>query len=97
MQLPGFLKRDPTAGPQFPEDPAGRGYATRGCIISCIAALFFWFIPIPVATIVWVFDLNGPFGDYMLMAIPFFFAVPIIGAGVAKLFGRRHRTNSCNR
>jgi hypothetical protein len=73
---------------------AGGGYATRGCIIGCIAALFFWFVPIPVATIVWLFDLKGPFGDYMLMAIPFFLTLPIIGAGIAKLCGRLHGTNS---
>ncbi|MFI5456051.1 MAG: hypothetical protein ACHRXM_11435 [Isosphaerales bacterium] len=95
MQLPGFLKRDPTEGPDLPEDRAGSGYATRGCMIGCLVALFSWFIPIPVATIVWVFDLKGPFGDYMLMAIPFFLALPIIGAGIAELFRRRHGTNSC--
>jgi len=52
----------------------------RGGVIGCLAALFFWFVPIPVVMIVWLFELKGPFGDYMLMAIPFLLTLPIIGA-----------------
>jgi len=89
MQLPGFLRQDPSEAPELPEDGATGGYATRGCLIGCLAALFFWFVPIPVAITVWAFDVKGPFGDDMLMAIPFFLALPIIGAGLGKLFGRR--------
>jgi len=33
----------------------------------------------------------------MLMAIPFFLTLPLIGAGIAELFGRRHGTKSRNR
>ncbi len=93
MQLPGFLRRGPSEGPELPEDGASFGHATRGFLIGCLAALFFWFMPIPVAMTVWAFDLKGPFGDYMLMAIPFFLTLPIIGAGIAELFGRRLGTN----
>jgi hypothetical protein len=97
MQLPAFLRRDPSEGPEFPEEGASRGYATRGCIFGCLAALFCWVVPIPVVTIVWVFGLKGPFGDYMLIAIPFFLASPVIGAIIAERFNHRHGTNSCHR
>jgi hypothetical protein len=97
MQLPGFLRRDLTETPELPEDGATRGSATRGCIIGCLAALFFWFVPIPVATIVWVFDLKGPFGDYMLLALPCLLMLPITCAIIAEQWGRRHGTNSCRR
>jgi hypothetical protein len=97
MQLPGFLRQDPSAGPEFPQDRASSSHATRGFLIGCLAALLFWFMPIPVAMTVWVFDLKGPFGDDMLMAIPFFLTLPMIGAGTGALFGRRRGTNSRNR
>jgi hypothetical protein len=97
MQLPGFLRRDLTETSELPADGATRGYATRGCIIGCLAALFFWFVPIPVATIVWVFDLKGPFGDYMIGALPFLLILPIVGAIIGEQHGRRNRTNSCQR
>jgi hypothetical protein len=58
-------------------------------MIGCVAALFFWFIPVPVAIIVWAFDVKRPFGDVMLMAIPFYLALPIIGAASAELLGGR--------
>lgn len=65
-------------------------YAKRGFIIGCFAALCFWIVPVPVGVIVWCFDLNGPFGDYMLMTLPFIVTLPIIGAGIAVVFwGRR--------
>jgi len=91
MQLPGFLRRYPSEAPELPEGGATSGHATRGGIIGCFAALVFWFIPIPVAAIVWAFDLQGPFGDHMLTAVPFYLALPILGAGIADLLGRRHR------
>jgi hypothetical protein len=97
MQLPGFLRKDLTEIRELPEDGATRSYATRGCIIGCLAALVFWFIPIPVAMIVWVFGLKGPFGDYMLLAIPYFLVLPIVGAITAKQRARRHGMNSCQR
>ena len=43
-----------------------------------------------MAAIVWLFDLPGPFGDTMLLAAPFYLALPIIGAGIAEWLGRRH-------
>jgi hypothetical protein len=54
-------------------------------------------VPIPVAAIAWLFDLQRPFGDSMLMAIPFYLALLIIGAGLAELLGRRRATRSCRR
>jgi hypothetical protein len=97
MQLPGFLRRDLTETPELLEDGSTRGYATRGCIIGCLAALFFWFIPIPVAVIVWLFGFKGPFGDYMLLAMPCLLMLPIVGAIIAEQWGRSHSTNSCQR
>jgi len=80
MHLPGFLTREASEGPQLPKERGSRGYAVPGGIFGCLAALFFWFVPIPVIAIVWLFDLTGPFADYMLMAIPFLLMLPIIGA-----------------
>jgi hypothetical protein len=93
MQLPGFLIRDPSEGPDLPEEASRRAYATRGCVIGCIAALFFWVVPIPVATIVWVFGLKGPFGDYMLEAVPCFLALPLVGGGIGLLVRRYRRAS----
>jgi hypothetical protein len=59
--------------------------------------LFLWFVPIPVAAIVWLFDLQRHFGDIMLMAIPFYLALPIVGAGLAELPGRRRAARLCRR
>jgi len=89
MELPSFLKQDPTPKPAFPEedDHESRGYALRGCLLGFILALVFWFVPIPVGVVVWALALKGPFGDYMLMAIPFFIALPVIGAGIGELYG----------
>jgi hypothetical protein len=97
MQLPVFLKRDPTEGLEFLDDRASRGFATRGWIIGCFAALLIWFIPIPVAIVFWLFDIRGPFGDTMLMSIPFLLALPIIGAGIAEMIRRRVGANSSSR
>jgi hypothetical protein len=97
MQLPGFLTRDPTDGPPSPDDRESGGHTALGCILGCLAGLFFWFVPIPVVIVVWAFGLEGPFGDKMLMAIPFFLALPIIGAGIADLLGRRRRARRCRR
>ena len=91
MQVPDFLRQDPTQGPAFPEegDSKSRGYTVRGCLLGSILAILFWFVPIPVAAFVWVLGLKGPIGDYMLMAIPFYMALPVIGAGMGGLFGRK--------
>ena len=97
MQLPGFLRQDPSEGPELPVDRASNSYAARGCIIGCFVALFFWLFPVPVAMIVWVFDLKGPFGDYMLRTMPFFLTFPSIGALIGDVLGRRRSTKSCHR
>jgi hypothetical protein len=62
------------------EDTSRKGYAVRGALIGCLLAVFFWFVPVPVAALVWLFDSRGPFGDYMLAAIPGFLALPLLGA-----------------
>lgn len=72
------------------EDTSRKGFAVRGALLGCLAAIFFWFVPIPVAAVVWLFDLRGPFVDYMLAAIPGFLALPVVGAGIG-LVVRRYR------
>jgi hypothetical protein len=72
------------------EDTSRKGYAARGASIGCLAALFLWWVPIPVAVIVWLFGLKDPFGDSMLAAIPCFLALPLLGC-VIRLLVRRYR------
>jgi hypothetical protein len=97
VQLPVFLKRDATEGPEFPGDRATGSFATRGWIIGCLAALIIWFIPIPVAIVCWAFGIGGPFGDTMLMSIPFLLTLPIVGAGIAEMIRRRAGATLSNR
>jgi hypothetical protein len=52
----------------------------------------FWWIPISVGVIVWLFGLKGAFGDYMLMAIPRLLALPLVRSGIGLLVRRRDRT-----
>ena len=92
MQVPGFLRRDPSEGAESPEDGTSRDYSMYGCVIGCFTALCFWFVPIPVAIIVWMFELKGPFGDYMLMVAPIFLGLPIVGAVTAGLVVRRRKS-----
>lgn len=90
MRIAGFLKRNPTTEP-LPREAAHRGsraYAAQGCLAGCLFAILLWIVPIPVVIVVWIFALNGPFGDYMLMAIPYFVALPAIGAAIGALYGR---------
>ena len=94
MKLPVFLKRNPTEGPEFSDNRPSGGIATRGWVIGCLAALLIWFIPIPVAIVCWVFGIKGPFGDTMLMSVPFLLALPIIGAVITAMIRRRAGTDS---
>src|SRR5262249_11863281 len=91
IQTPGFLKKDPTQEPPLADngEGTGRGYALRGCLLGAILATFLWFVPIPVAVVVWAFGLKGPFVDYMLMATPFFVALPLIRPGIGESYGRK--------
>jgi len=57
-------------------------------VIGCGAAILTWVVPLPVALIAWLFDVQGPFRDVMLMAVPFLVALPIIGAAVGAYFRR---------
>jgi hypothetical protein len=66
-----------------------KGTATRGACFGCLAAVILWWIPLPVALAVWMFDLNGPFVDYMLMSLPCYLALPLVGAAVGWLVERR--------
>jgi len=97
MRLPGFLKRGQSEGNPFPDDRVIQGYAARGCLIGLVVALFLWVVPIPVVIVVWLFDLKGPFSDYMIMATPFFVILPILGVGIAQRYGRRHEARWRNR
>jgi hypothetical protein len=72
------------------EGASRKGYAARGAMIGCLAALLLWWIPIPIVVVVWLFGLKGPFGDYMLAAIPCFVALPLVGSGIGLLV-RRYR------
>jgi hypothetical protein len=92
MLLPGFLKRNPIEWPDIQGIGESRSYTEHGCIFGCLVALFFWIVPIPVAALVWLFDLKGPFGDYMLLAIPCFLALPIVGGGIGLLVSSPLRT-----
>ncbi len=74
------------------EDTSRKGYAARGALIGCLAAMFLWWIPIPIGVIVWLFGLKGPFGDYMLTAIPCFLALPLLASGIGLLVRRYRRT-----
>jgi hypothetical protein len=67
------------------EDTSRKGYAARGAMIGCLAALLLWSIPVPIGVVVWLFGLKGPFGDYMLAAIPCFLALPLLGSGIGLL------------
>jgi hypothetical protein len=71
------------------EGQYGGTQARKGCWFGVIAAAAIYVFPIPVALIVWLFDLKGPFGDYMLMAIPFLMTLPLIGAGLGSCFIKR--------
>lgn len=71
-----------------------RSYAGRGAAIGCGAAVLTWFLPLPVALIVWLFDVEGPFGDVMLMAAPVLLALPIIGAAAGACFRRRDESRA---
>ncbi len=86
MKMPSFFDRSLSMGPERPSNPA-RDRARHGCIIGCFVALCFWFAPIPVVFIVRWFDIQGPFGDIMLMTIPVVLALPVIGAGIAVMVG----------
>jgi hypothetical protein len=65
-----------------------RNYAMQGLACGGLLMIVTWFFPIPVAVIVWIFDIQGPFGDIMLMSTPFLILLPIIGAGIGTLIPR---------
>jgi hypothetical protein len=64
-----------------------------------------WFVPLPVAAVVYLFGMTHPFGDVMLFCIPLFLLIPVIGAiigsrirgtdgGVGEAPSRRHAEES---
>jgi hypothetical protein len=89
MHAPGFLDPNAPDEPSYPSTGVSRRYAVRGCLLGSILAIVLWFVPVPVAVIVWVLELKGPFGDYMLSAIPFYVALPLVGAGIAAVYGHK--------
>ena len=47
-----------------------------------------WFVPLPIAAIVYLFGITHPFGDVMLFCIPFFLLIPVIGAFIGSRIRR---------
>jgi hypothetical protein len=91
MRAPPFLNGGPAQEPAFlsrGEGGSGR-FAARGCLLGSTLAIVLWFVPIPVAVMVWVLGLRGPFVDYMVLAIPFFVALPLIGAMIGAVYGHK--------
>jgi len=52
----------------------------RGLIIGIVVMIVIWFVPLPVAAVVYLFGITHPFGDVMLFCIPLFLLIPVIGA-----------------
>jgi hypothetical protein len=57
--------------------------------LGSILAVVLWVVPIPVIVVVWLLGLKGPFGDYMLSAIPLFLTLPLVGAGIGAVYGHK--------
>jgi hypothetical protein len=89
MHAPGFLDPNAQQDRSYRDRGATRRFAARGCLLGSILAIVLWFAPIPVIVVVWHLGLKGPFGDHMLSAIPFFVALPLVGAGIGAVYGHR--------
>jgi hypothetical protein len=78
----------------MPEEsrPSRVSYAAFGFLAGLIASVVLWFFPLPVALFHWLFRSDLPFGDYMLRSIPFFLAIPFLGAAIGALVRRRDRS-----
>jgi hypothetical protein len=69
-------------------------FSPAGCALGCVLALLLWFFPLPVALIVWLFDLKGLFADYMYLALPVLALLPVV---FGYLVGRVRRPQSPTR
>jgi hypothetical protein len=63
-------------------------YGATGFKIGCVFAVVLYFYPVPVALIIWWFDLPGLFADYMYIAMPFLAMIPFLG-WIVEAFVRR--------
>jgi hypothetical protein len=63
-------------------------FAVAGFRTGCLVAVLVWFVPLPVALVVWLFQLKGLFADYMYMAIPFLVALPLVGGFIGSFIVR---------
>jgi hypothetical protein len=63
-------------------------YTGRGVALGCAAATVLWVFPLPVAFLAWLAGSRRPFGDIMLLALPFLLLLPVVG-GI--LGWHRHR------
>lgn len=61
---------------------SGGTHARRGAALGCVAAIVLWFFPLPVAFFYWLVGSQRPFGDVMLLALPFFVLLPVVGAAL---------------
>lgn len=68
--------------------PWDRNYAMQGLAIGGLPIVFTWMIPIPVAVIARIFDVQGHFGNITLMSMPFLIILPLVGACVGILIPR---------
>jgi hypothetical protein len=62
-----------------------RTCAIHGLVIGVLLMIVTWFFPIPIAILVLLFDIKRPFGDIMLVAMPFILAIPVVGATIGSL------------
>jgi hypothetical protein len=63
-------------------------YAVRGCFIGLLIMIVTWVFPLPVAAVYYLLNIDHPFGDVMLMCIPLFLSIPLVGAIVGSLIRR---------
>lgn len=69
------------------QDEHAKRFSTYGCLFGCLLATLLWFFPLPVALIVWLFDLKGLFADYMYLALPVLALLPIVFGYLGAKFG----------
>jgi len=63
-------------------------YALRGLIIGTLLMIAMWAFPIPVIVVVQLFHVQLPFGDIILLCIPLFLSIPIVGLTVGSFVRR---------
>jgi hypothetical protein len=63
-------------------------YGPLGCQLGCVSAILLYFYPLPVGLIVWLFELNGLFADYMYVALLVFALLPFAGYAIGARYSR---------